>query len=383
MEKHEVVIVGAGPGGLKAAQTLMKYGKKDVVVLEALPEEKMGDKTCHGMMFPNNMAILDIPEELTETPLNGAVFYWADRTYTELNFDPPACYMWLRKDFGRWLIEETKKLGVDIRPDSRVKQVNKEENYVELGDNERIGYDYLIGADGAKSVVRKTLGLKTKSVMATYVEAPIPPDKVPNGKSDFAHGYMAFDVVGHGWSGYTPYKDRISFCLVSCDSKFFSNNEKIERFNAFAKEVDGIDPGEYKLRAQAVCYKPVGLKHGNIYLVGDAGGWGDIGGGIIYSAAKTGKMAAEDICGIDIKGEFKDFNSWNRRWQLPGNIITLYDAIVPDGIKKRTSRFLIDVVLPALAKNNLVRNFLWPYAYKLFMKVMFDPLPGDDEDGKT
>jgi len=28
MEKHEVVIVGAGPGGLKAAQTLVKHGKK-------------------------------------------------------------------------------------------------------------------------------------------------------------------------------------------------------------------------------------------------------------------------------------------------------------------------------------------------------------------
>jgi len=43
------------------------------------------------------------------------------------------------------------------------------------------------------------------------------------------------------------------------------------------------------------------LKHDNIYLVGDAGGFGDIFCGLIYAAAKTGKMAAEDICGIDIK----------------------------------------------------------------------------------
>jgi len=28
MKKHEVVIVGAGPGGLKAAQTLVKHGKR-------------------------------------------------------------------------------------------------------------------------------------------------------------------------------------------------------------------------------------------------------------------------------------------------------------------------------------------------------------------
>jgi flavin-dependent dehydrogenase len=104
MEKHEVVIVGAGPGGLKAAQTLVKHGKKDVLVLEALPEKEMGDKTCHGMMFPNNMAIFGITEEMIDVPLNGFEIYWADRSHSTVPFDPPVCYIWQRKDFGRWLI---------------------------------------------------------------------------------------------------------------------------------------------------------------------------------------------------------------------------------------------------------------------------------------
>lgn len=379
MEKHEVVIVGAGPGGLKAAQTLVKHGKKDVLVLEAQTEEKMGDKTCHGMMFPNNMAIFGIKEKMTEIPLNGAEIYWADKSHSTIYFDPPVCYMWLRKDFGRWLIEEIRKIGVEIRPESRVVKLNKEEKWVELWNGEKIGYDYLVGADGAKSVIRKTLGLKTRSAVATYVEVPIPPDKVTNGRRDFSHGYIAFDVIGHGLSGYTPYKDRISFCLISCDSEFFSNNEKIKRFNEFVKEVDGIDPGQYELRAQAVCYKPVGLKHGNIYLVGDAGGWGDIFCGLIYAAAKTGKMAAEDICGIDIREEFRDFNAWNRKYQLAGNAILAYDAIVPTRIRERVSRFVIDAVLPKLAKNRLIMDVIFPFVYPKFLNVAFGPLPGDEE----
>jgi flavin-dependent dehydrogenase len=379
MEKHEVVIVGAGPGGLKAAQTLVKHGKKDVLVLEALPEKEMGDKTCHGMMFPNNMAIFGITEEMIDVPLNGFEIYWADRSHSTVPFDPPVCYIWQRKDFGRWLIEQTRRMGIEIRPGSKAVKLNKDENYIELENGERIDYNYLIGADGAKSVVRRALGLKTKSAIATYVEAPIPPDEVPNGRKDFGHGYISFDVVGHGYSGYNPYKDRISFCLCSMDSEFFSTSEKIKRFNEFVKEVDGIDPGQYELRAQAVCYKPVGLKHGNIYLVGDAGGWGDIGCGIIYAAAKTGKMAAEDICGIGIKEEFREFTAWNRKYIAFGSAILVYDAIVPDGIKKRVSRFIIDNLLSKLAKNSLIMNFIWPLVYPKGLKILLGPLPGDEE----
>jgi len=57
MEKHEVVIVGAGPGGLKAAQTLAKYGKKDTLVLEALPEKKMGSIIASGGLALNTLTI--------------------------------------------------------------------------------------------------------------------------------------------------------------------------------------------------------------------------------------------------------------------------------------------------------------------------------------
>jgi len=339
----------------------------------------MGDKVCNGMMFPNNIAILNLPMEMMETPLNGAEVYWADKSHTTIKLDPPVCYMWLRRNFGKWLIEETRKMGVEVRPDSRVVKLNREEDWIELENGEKIEYDHLIGADGAKSVIRRSLGLKTRSAVATEVEVPIPPDKIPNGRADFGHGYMAFDVVGHGYSGYTPHGDRVMFCLVSFDSNFLSTNEKIKRFNEFAKEMDGIDPGEYELRAQAVCYKPVGLKHGNIYLVGDAGGWGDIGCGIIYAAAKTGKMAAEDICGIDIKEEFMEFTAWNRKYITFGSAILVYDAIVPDGIKKRISRFIIDALLPKLAKSGLVMNFVWPFVYPKVLKILFGPLPGDEE----
>jgi len=47
MEKHEIVIIGAGPGGLTAAKELAKKDR-DVLLLERKPEDKIGEKVCGG-----------------------------------------------------------------------------------------------------------------------------------------------------------------------------------------------------------------------------------------------------------------------------------------------------------------------------------------------
>jgi hypothetical protein len=78
---------------------------------------------------------------------------------------------------------------------------------------------------------------------------------MPKGKKDFMRFYLSFDLHAHGYAGYTPYKDRISFCLVSMDTKYLSNLEKIKRFNRFVKEVEGIDIENYELKAQTCCYE--------------------------------------------------------------------------------------------------------------------------------
>jgi Dehydrogenases (flavoproteins) len=63
MEKHEVVIIGAGPAGLKAAELLGNAGK-DVLVIERDKEEKIGDKVCAGGLPPHAMKYF--PDELYE-----------------------------------------------------------------------------------------------------------------------------------------------------------------------------------------------------------------------------------------------------------------------------------------------------------------------------
>jgi flavin-dependent dehydrogenase len=88
------------------------------------------------------MAIFDIPEELTDTPVNGAIVYFADKSQVELKFNPPLCWDWERRKFNRWPISKTRKIGVEIRADSEVIKLSQKENWVELKNGERIGYSW-------------------------------------------------------------------------------------------------------------------------------------------------------------------------------------------------------------------------------------------------
>jgi len=89
METHEVVVVGAGPAGLKAAELLGKAGK-DVLVVERDEEKKIGDKPCAGGLPPHAMKYF--PEELFENVVSSATLWVGDRKLVvDLNEPLVAC----------------------------------------------------------------------------------------------------------------------------------------------------------------------------------------------------------------------------------------------------------------------------------------------------
>jgi flavin-dependent dehydrogenase len=58
METFDVIIVGAGPAGLRCAE-ILATSELSVLLLEK--NEKMGQKVCAGGITRKDLAIIDVP----------------------------------------------------------------------------------------------------------------------------------------------------------------------------------------------------------------------------------------------------------------------------------------------------------------------------------
>jgi geranylgeranyl reductase len=294
MGLHKVVIVGAGPAGLKAAELLAK-ANKDVLVIEKEKEEGIGDKPCAGGLFPHSMQYF--PKELLENIIDSITFHIGERNLV-VNFDNPIVAMVSRLRIGQYQLKLAKENGAQIMANTKVKGLDKERNEVILKSGERIGYKYLIAADGSTSVIRKVLGFKSDLFMQG-IEFPLP--------IDFNELEVSIDLKKYSLTYYWifPHKGYASVG-TAVFPQLQSVKETKERFNKWATEKD-IDLTKTKMRAHPLYFGYHGFKHGNIFLTGDAASFTcPLDGEGIYQAIKSGEIAAKVI--ID--------PNWNYKFEL-------------------------------------------------------------------
>ncbi|NBC36004.1 NAD(P)-binding protein [Novosphingobium sp. FSY-8] len=176
VERCQVAIVGAGPVGTTMATLLAKAGY-DVVVFEAGLDcaQDLRASTFH----PSTLEMLDeidITPLLIERGLKAPVYHWRDRTSGEvIDFDLseisdvtkyPFRVQCEQYHLSRGLAEGLEKYSnAKVLFGHRLLTVEQDDNGVDLcletmTDIVRYRCDYLIGCDGANSVVRKWLGIE-------------------------------------------------------------------------------------------------------------------------------------------------------------------------------------------------------------------------------
>ncbi len=175
-ERCHVVIAGAGPVGTVMA-TLLAQAGFDVIVLEAWQDcaQDLRASTFH----PPTLEMLDqigITDMLIERGLKAPVYHWRDRQSGEvIDFDLSEIDDVTRYPFriqceqyhlSRALADGLSKFpNADVRFNNRLIYFTQDEDGVDIFTETPVGIDkiradYLIGADGANSIVRKWLGIE-------------------------------------------------------------------------------------------------------------------------------------------------------------------------------------------------------------------------------
>lgn len=158
-ENYSIVIVGAGPAGCNFARRV-DYKKYDVLLLDGT--EQRGEKVCAGLLSPDAQDLLAeydicIPNEILVSPqlfsvrtidLVGEDVRHYRRSY--MNVD--------RAKFDRFLLDMIPD-EVDVLSATCKSILKDKKGYtieVKTAEGRKtIHCDYLIGADGANSIVRK------------------------------------------------------------------------------------------------------------------------------------------------------------------------------------------------------------------------------------
>ena len=299
--RTDVVIVGGGPGGLSAAETIAR-GQVEVMVLEQDSEIGSPIRTSGGS-FIKELQALGIPERLYH-PIKRGRFLSPNNSVTFEYEEPVACVMDVRRVF-QYLAEKAVKAGAQLRVNTTALEPVMEGDYV-VGVKARdfrgqelvIESKIVIDASGYKASMSKKAGLhkgfKRFGVGAEYDLY------APHYDQDESVLIVGSKVAPAGYAWAFPWggkRVRVGAGIIHADSKADPSQylEKLVHHSPeFELNLEEAEPLEYHfglIPSDGLCDRFVG---NGIMAVGDAAGQPSalVGEGIRW-AIKAGRMAGE------------------------------------------------------------------------------------------
>lgn len=187
----DVIIAGGGPAGSAASKACAERGLKTLVLeKKKLPR----DKVCSGMVAGLMAQELvrnefgDIPQSVLSTPgeLSGQMFHVPGAEPESLEWKTLLAW---RKDLDFWFVEKAEEKGAAIWDNARFLRAEENEGrflvHIQRGHAvEAVTAEFLVGADGAGSQVRKFLFPDLK------VRYSVPIRECYEGALDLDKGYL-------------------------------------------------------------------------------------------------------------------------------------------------------------------------------------------------
>jgi geranylgeranyl reductase family protein len=290
---HDVVIVGAGPAGAILGYQLAKKGI-DVLIVEKgkLPRYK----TCAGGITVRAANLLDFDiSPVTERAIYGVRITYKLGDECVKQYDEPLIHMVTRARFDHFLVQKAQEAGATVIDGQRVNQIQMMDGQAMVTTADyRFKTRIVAGADGANSIVARSLGLMSGGNVGLAVQAEVFASSEAiakwNSTVGFDFGYMP---SGYGW--IFPKKDYLS--IGAWGSIHLAKDLQpyyrrlVESQHLGNHRVDSFKGHPMRLRKAGMA-----IQRDNALLLGDAAGLiHAFSGEGIYYAIRSAQLAAPVI----------------------------------------------------------------------------------------
>jgi geranylgeranyl reductase family protein len=309
-DDYDVIVVGAGPGGATASRWCARGGLRTLILeKERFPRYKV----CGGCLSLKTVRLLDFDlGSVVESVIYGVKFTYTLRDPLLIDSHEPIGFMVMRERFDQFLVKHALEAGVELLEGRKVLAAQKVGGKIEVEweGGGRARCDYLVGADGAGSVVARSFALlpSRKAENGIGLQSEIPyrqMTEIPQEERRRVH--LDFGRVPNGYGWVFPKKDGLSVGVGGN----FRRGEKAnlqDCFTRFVKDLNLIrgEEAERVTGHRLPCFydENFRLAKENVLLVGDAGYLMDpLTGEGVYHAVRSGMLAAEAILHSKEKGE--------------------------------------------------------------------------------
>jgi flavin-dependent dehydrogenase len=210
---------------------------------------------------------------------------------TDLQTDAPYMHTSSRPQWQHALLDVLRDKGVAVRLGERC--IGVDNDTVMIAESSPIRADYIIGADGPKSRIRRTLKLPS-AVGAICRQLVMPQSAAPHLARTAPSVWFNYTLFGASYGWVFPFENELRIgCGVPAENGAATRLK--QSFYQWLAQLD-VTPSAGRLESGSIGCRYAGHRFGRIFLAGDAAGMASsVTGEGIWQALVSGKEIAQEI----------------------------------------------------------------------------------------